>query len=110
MPHILLQLDQFDLEMYEFLDVVVILRGLCGSDRSPTTQYCSTSAVSLANSVTSHASVLGFVLRLHDQSPPSYRDGAQLSPAQITKPAGYPFAQRFNQTIICGIEERNCER
>jgi hypothetical protein len=27
MPHILLQLDQFDLEMYEFLDIVVILRG-----------------------------------------------------------------------------------
>ena len=26
-PHILLQFDQFDLEVYEFLDVVVILRG-----------------------------------------------------------------------------------
>src|SRR6476660_5614359 len=26
-PHILLQLDQFDLKMYEFLDVVVIHRG-----------------------------------------------------------------------------------
>src|SRR5271165_5351246 len=26
-PHILLQLDQFDLEVYEFLDVAVILRG-----------------------------------------------------------------------------------
>jgi len=26
-PHIFLQLNQFDLEVYEFLDVVVILRG-----------------------------------------------------------------------------------
>ena len=25
--HILLQFDQFDLEVYEFLDVVVVLRG-----------------------------------------------------------------------------------
>jgi hypothetical protein len=27
-PHIFLQLNQFDLEVYEFLDVVVILRGV----------------------------------------------------------------------------------
>src|SRR6516225_4534006 len=51
-PHILLQLDQFDLKMYEFLDVVVILRRFTRFG-SVTIQYCSTFAVSLANSVTS---------------------------------------------------------
>src|SRR6516165_3636436 len=50
-PHTLLHLDQLDLEVHEFLDVVVILRGFArfGS----VIQYCSSFAVSLANSITS---------------------------------------------------------
>src|SRR6516162_5761889 len=73
-PHIFLQLNQFDLELYEFLDVVVILRVRGGHPRSSTARLLRSR--SLTPSL--RCQRVGVCAFSSCRPSPSYRDGGQV--------------------------------
>src|SRR5215471_10753040 len=92
-PHIFLQLNQFDLEVYEFLDVVVILRGFAwfGSVTHDPVLLDFLRSPSLTPSLRRER--VGVCPSSSCRMPPSYRDGAQIiSPRNYRNPQVTPFA------------------
>src|SRR6516162_3635938 len=104
-PHIFLQLNQFDLEVYEFFDVVVILRGFAWF-RSVTHDPVLLDFCGLPRQLHHFAArVLVFVLLLHVDPPVLIAMAGRLSSRVTDKIRRLRRLLRGSTSAACGIEE-----